>query len=75
MGWMRKNTYPKYFEMKEMFFDVIFKDGFPAVILFSNMESRDTHYHRVLKQASEELDYRMVYVTTGITGAAESFGK
>lgn len=75
MGWLRKNAYPRFFELKEIFFDVIFKEGVPAMILFSNIDARDTHYHKVLKQASKELDYRMVYVTTGISGPAENFGK
>lgn len=79
MSFLKKNSYPKHFELKQMFIDVIMKEGIPAVFLWSNMPGRDTHYHRVLKQASEELDDGFVFVTAGMQSElhkkmAQSFG-
>lgn len=66
IGFMKKNAYPKHFELKQMFVEPIFKEGVPAMILWSNVESRDTSYHRALKQASEEIKANFLYVTAGM---------
>jgi hypothetical protein len=66
IGFMKKNAYPKHFELKQIFTEPIFKEGIPALILFSNIEERDTSYHRALKQASQDLKNNFLYVTAGM---------
>jgi hypothetical protein len=66
IGFMKKNAYPKHFELKQIYTEPIFKESIPALILFSNIEDRDTTYHKALKQASEELKNSFLYVTAGI---------
>lgn len=45
IGFMKKNAYPKFFELKQIFTEPIFKEGIPALILWSNVEERNTSYH------------------------------
>ncbi len=55
VGWMKKNSYPKFGEMVSDFSEPFLKEGVPVMLLVSNIKTRDTYYHNVFKQAAEQL--------------------
>lgn len=56
VGWLKKNSYPKFMELVSQYADAMTKDGVPALWLISNIKSRDTSYHAAFKKASEEIN-------------------
>lgn len=56
VGWLKKNSYPRFSEAVWQYSDAYTKYGVPALWLISNIKSRDTSYHKAFKQASEEID-------------------
>lgn len=68
---MKKNSYPKIFELEPLYREVIWKEGHPALFLYSNIKEHNTTYHSVFQQASETIK-NMLFVTSGIKGEWQS---
>lgn len=78
VGWLKKNSYPKIFELKDLYREVIWKEGHPALFLYSNIKDKNTHYHQIFQQASAQIK-NMLFVTSGLSdewqaNIATSFG-
>lgn len=79
VGWMKKNSYPKtMFELNPLYREPIWKEGIPALILYSNLKEKNTHYHKVFEQASQQIK-GFLFITSGMkeewqSKVAEGFG-